>query len=427
MTPRRRRAYPAARARITSAIALATALFVGSGADAHPFDSPNADPRTYAEAVHGIRDELRAVRQSIDSGADSDLERCTTHLGTLAAAVPTFLWTLKGALVDSAAGPILRASTDVAAAARAMRLAVQSGDRNTLAALTSRCAEPLAVLDLYVPKQYVCSMHCEPGRTYDRPGSCPVCGMHLQLVTSDRYSVEVSPIGGALRARVPSTLEFQIRDPAGFDVESLQVVHEKLLHLMIVSQDLSSFAHVHPIRQANGRFRLRHTFKAAGPYVLFHDFTPNRVGMQVVPVGLTVAGAEPDPAPLAIDDGRPKRVDGYDVVLHHAPLTPNVPCTLTFTLTRRGRPVIDLEPFLGAAGHLVAISQDRAVYVHSHPIETTPSLGPSVEFQVTFSRTGLYKMWGQFQRHGHVVTVPFVVEVSPQAPTPSPDGTALAR
>jgi len=41
---------------------------------------------------------------------------------------------------------------------------------------------------------------------------------------------------------------------------------------------------------------------------------------------------------------------------------------------------------------------------------TTP--GPSIEFHTRFERTGLYKAWGQFQRRGRVITVPFVVLVS---------------
>ena len=31
---------------------------------------------------------------------------------------------------------------------------------------------------------YSCSMHCEGDKTYDQPGDCPVCGMHLVPVGS---------------------------------------------------------------------------------------------------------------------------------------------------------------------------------------------------------------------------------------------------
>lgn len=38
----------------------------------------------------------------------------------------------------------------------------------------------------YVTPQYYCPMHCEGDKTYDQPGNCPVCGMHLvELKTSE--------------------------------------------------------------------------------------------------------------------------------------------------------------------------------------------------------------------------------------------------
>ncbi|HUK63773.1 MAG TPA: hypothetical protein VLV15_10570, partial [Dongiaceae bacterium] len=100
------------------------------------------------------------------------------------------------------------------------------------------------------------------------------------------------------------------------------------------------------------------------------------------------------------------------VALSHTGLALGAECAMTFTLTRHGEPVTDLEPFLGAMGHLVMISEDHVAYVHSHPLPENATTGPRVQFNMTFSRTGLYKTWGQFQHHGRVITAPFVVEVS---------------
>jgi hypothetical protein len=30
---------------------------------------------------------------------------------------------------------------------------------------------------------YQCPMDCEKGKTYDKPGQCPVCGMDLEIKT----------------------------------------------------------------------------------------------------------------------------------------------------------------------------------------------------------------------------------------------------
>jgi transcription initiation factor IIE alpha subunit len=37
---------------------------------------------------------------------------------------------------------------------------------------------------------YQCPMKCEGDKTYDKPGSCPVCNMDLQLVEENHESRE---------------------------------------------------------------------------------------------------------------------------------------------------------------------------------------------------------------------------------------------
>jgi hypothetical protein len=84
---------------------------------------------------------------------------------------------------------------------------------------------------------------------------------------------------------------------------------------------------------------------------------------------------------------------------------------ITFALLdSTDKPVTDLQPYLGAMGHLVVISADGKLYVHAHPVEGTAANGV-VEFAAHFSRPGIYKGWGQFQRAGQVHTVPFVLKV----------------
>lgn len=37
-------------------------------------------------------------------------------------------------------------------------------------------------------EKYQCPMKCEGNKTYDKPGNCPVCNMHLQPVTGQHKS-----------------------------------------------------------------------------------------------------------------------------------------------------------------------------------------------------------------------------------------------
>lgn len=404
----------AARALVAGAGALATVIaLVPTPAFPHAADVYPGPPTTFAAVVKRIRAEVRSLEEARLAGDLPDVTLHARRLSELTPYVPGLALTIADAARDSVVGQVLQAGVRLGLAAQGLQGAVEARDTILIAAGVERLPGLLDVLDAYAPKQYVCPMHCETGKTYDRPGSCPVCGMHLKLVTSDRYDVRVTPASLPIRARAPARLAFQIKDPAGFPVPAsdLQVVHEKRLHLLIVSYDLSTFDHVHPTPEEDGRFTLRHRFPAGGRYVLYHDFTPDSVGMQVVPVELAVEGPERPRAPVVLDDGLSKRVDGYDVTLTHGPLAPGRECTITFTLARGGKPVTDLEPFLGAMGHLILISEDRASFVHSHPLDQSAT-GPGVEFKTSFQRTGVYKAWGQFQRRGRVITVPFVVQVS---------------
>ncbi len=44
---------------------------------------------------------------------------------------------------------------------------------------------------------YYCPMHCEGEKTYDRPGDCPVCGMHLveqpRVVSEQQFTCPMPP------------------------------------------------------------------------------------------------------------------------------------------------------------------------------------------------------------------------------------------
>jgi hypothetical protein len=89
--------------------------------------------------------------------------------------------------------------------------------------------------------------------------------------------------------------------------------------------------------------------------------------------------------------------------------------TIRFELTTpEGEPVLDLEPHMGAMGHLNVVSADAAEYVHAHPADHGEGHNHAtnqVTFVAHFPAAGLYKGWGQFKRGGRVQVVPFVLTV----------------
>jgi hypothetical protein len=85
--------------------------------------------------------------------------------------------------------------------------------------------------------------------------------------------------------------------------------------------------------------------------------------------------------------------------------------------------VTDLQPYLGAYGHLVALRTGDLAYLHVHP-DGTPdngmtAPGPDVTFWATAPSAGDYRLFLDF-RHGDVVRT---AEFTVRAETPSPPTT----
>jgi len=93
--------------------------------------------------------------------------------------------------------------------------------------------------------------------------------------------------------------------------------------------------------------------------------------------------------------------------------------TLNYHLANEmtGEPLKDLQPYLGAWGHTLILSEDGRDYIHSHPSKLIPDgadrtkmiSGPDVSFDAFLPRAGLYRVWSQFQRNGELLTVQFTI------------------
>ena len=251
------------------------------------------------------------------------------------------------------------------------------------------------------------------------PGAatCPICAMPLVPIPPPRigeYKLDVTLLpragGGA------AGLTLTVRDPDTADpVNSFIEVHERRLHLFLISRDLSQFAHVHPEERSDGSFELRHDL-AAGEYMLIADFLPTAGTAQLVQRAVVTPGyAGPifAPAPALTASPAEQVAGGMRIRLEPEPLRPRRESLLRFVISDvdSGLPVTNLEPYLGAAGHMLIVSSDLSAAVHGHP-EGIRSPGPVVTFSPTFPAPGMYKLWVQFQRRGQVVTASFVVTVS---------------
>ncbi|MGC4848931.1 hypothetical protein ACLQ3F_16940 [Micromonospora sp. DT15] len=220
---------------------------------------------------------------------------------------------------------------------------------------------------------------------------------------------------------------FRITGPDGRPVIRYDVAHDKQMHLIVARRDLSGFRHVHPELAADGTWRVDTPLAGPGQWRAFADFTPTGGDPLTLGVDVTVPGVlteRPLPAPTTSTT-----VDGYTVTLTGAP-QPGRTSSLTLTVSRDGQPVTDLEPYLGAYGHLVALRRGDLAYLHVHP-DGTPGdgrtrPGPAVTFLAEVPSAGSYRLYLDFQHGGRVHTAEFTV-VAGAAPTgdaPKPSGPA---
>jgi hypothetical protein len=227
--------------------------------------------------------------------------------------------------------------------------------------------------------------------------------------TEDGYTLELANTRVDAGKRVP--LRFRITDATGAVLTRYVVNHEKQLHLIVVRRDMSGFQHVHPTLDGGGTWSVPVDL-SGGDYRVFADFVP--AGGEALTLGadLHVAGRY-DPRPLP-PPATTATVDDYTVTLSGDPRA-NESSELTLSVSRNGKPVTDLQPYLGAYGHLVVLRASDLAYLHVHPIGepgdgTTPA-GPGIEFGTTIPSRGDYRMFLDFKHGGVVRTAEFTQSI----------------
>ena len=246
------------------------------------------------------------------------------------------------------------------------------------------------------------------------------------MVSQDGYTLDLTE--RQLRATPEVPLQFRILGPDGKPVTRYTTAHGKDLHLIAVRRDLTRFQHVHPQLDAEGMWSVPLDLSDAGVYRVFADFTPaDRDDNLTLGADLSVAGAHaPQPLPAA---SRTAEVDGYTVTLDGT-LEPGREAELTLTVSKDGQPVTDLQPYLEAYGHLVALRDRDLAYLHVHPAgspdDGTTEPGPGITFYATVPSAGDYRLFLDFRHGDRVRTAAFTVRAGETPGTAEPAVTASA-
>jgi hypothetical protein len=271
-----------------------------------------------------------------------------------------------------------------------------------------------------VEQELWCPMH---PNVRGSAGTCKECGMALVPIPDNSaasYWLDVSAEPAAVVPNRPAKLRIMVRERSSNAVVSrFEEMHERLLHLFVVSSDLTFFDHVHPQPGKDGSFEISLTFPKAGAYRLVADLLPTGAMPQTLQHTIVTAG------PTTRAASRPPSI-GAEVLEAReggvrARLVPNnmrvgddSHVVLELADAQTGEPLTDLERYLGAWGHMLLASSDLGDVVHSHPlVEETAEGGPTITFQTMFARAGWYRVWAQVQRRGRLLTFGFTVRVAP--------------
>ncbi|MGY1792903.1 hypothetical protein ACI796_02815 [Geodermatophilus sp. SYSU D00525] len=213
-------------------------------------------------------------------------------------------------------------------------------------------------------------------------------------VSAEGHTLDLADDALPAGAAVP--LSFRLLGPDGAPVTAYETVHEQDLHLVVVRRDLTGYQHVHPELSPDGTWTTTVALEP-GSWRVLADATPTALGRDVVlGADLAVGGAwEPTPLPAPAATAE---VDGYTVTLD-GDLVAGEESEVVLTVSRDGVPVTDLQPYLGARGHLVALRAGDLGYLHVHP---TGDSGGQVRFAVQVPAAGGHRLFLDF-RHGDVV------------------------
>lgn len=263
----------------------------------------------------------------------------------------------------------------------------------------------VAVIPLEGPDRFWCPMH--PDVRSPGAGACARCAMPLvemPPLSLDDFALEVVKTEPLEHHRVRLTLRVT-RGSDRVPVTSFVTLHERPFHLFLIDAN-GRFEHLHPEIVGTDLVAISLLPRSRARWIV-GDFLP----VDALPqLRMTRLAAEPirlepigDPVPPTVA-----------MVLAEQERKAGSVSRLEFAVTDRatGATPADLEPYLGAAGHLFVIDEARQDALHAHPVDLAQPSLTSPRFDVRFARAGRYDMWLQVQRAGRVETVRFTVDVS---------------
>lgn len=260
-----------------------------------------------------------------------------------------------------------------------------------------------------------CPMH--PDVTGKEGEKCPKCGMALEHsditpTAAGTYYMQFAAATQTIEPNKEVTLSFtpKKKDADGEQV-ALDIQHEKKVHLILVSDDLSWFDHIHPEYTNEGAYVVKTKFPAGGKYKAFADYKPTGGSTVVDKIDISVAGAAPAIKAYS-GDKLTGSAGSYSFELRPTggKLISGTQLHIEGVLKKDGKEVDanTLENYLGAKAHFIMVSLNEKEFLHVHPEVAKGKF----DLHTTIDKPGVYRGWIQFNGDNKINTIDFTLNVA---------------
>ncbi|MCX5084068.1 hypothetical protein [Streptomyces sp. NBC_00401] len=211
-----------------------------------------------------------------------------------------------------------------------------------------------------------------------------------------------------------TTYRFTVTGPDSKPVTDFALDQTKRMHFYAIRSDLTGFQHIHPALATDGAWSADLASLAPGSWRLFASFTPDAGSGKgkdfVLSRTLTVPGnATKTALPAATSTAE---VDGYTVTVKGNPMA-GMAHPLTVSVSKHGKPVTDLQPYLDTYAHLTAFHEGDAAFAHLHPTTkvTGDHGGPDLAFHAELPTSDNWRLFLQFKTGGTLHTAALTLRV----------------
>lgn len=256
------------------------------------------------------------------------------------------------------------------------------------------------------------SMHMhveeEPGESFVTSGKNPD---EVNISNKPSYVMRFSTSATTIYPNQEVALSF-VPAKKGKEKEfvSLEVQHGKKMHLIIVSEDLSYFNHIHPEVDKSGAFTAKTFFPLPGNYTLFAEYKPVGGEHTVDKFAILVEGYAPEPRVYSKEKltGHAGQ-HSFSLEVADGQIIAGAANHIDGIVKKDGKQidVNTLEDYLGAKAHVVIISAKDKEFLHVHPMVKDKKLS----IHADFNKAGIYRGWVQFMDKQQLYTIDLTLKV----------------